>query len=59
MNRENIAKLAMREKQKIADAEEDKRLMKEYRERLDRYFTPKGKGLDGLAVGDLQGCLCG
>lgn len=37
MNRENVAKLAMREKQKIADAEEDKRLMKEYRERLDRY----------------------
>ncbi|CAM9688214.1 unnamed protein product, partial [Ectocarpus sp. 8 AP-2014] len=36
MNRENVAKLAMREKQKIADAEEDKRLMKEYRERLDR-----------------------
>ncbi|CAM9096578.1 unnamed protein product [Hapterophycus canaliculatus] len=36
MNRENIAKLAMREKQKLRDAEEDKRLMKEYEERLDR-----------------------
>ncbi|CAN0570398.1 unnamed protein product, partial [Ectocarpus sp. 12 AP-2014] len=36
MNRENVAKLAMREKKKISDAEEDKRLMQEYRERLDR-----------------------
>jgi len=36
MNRENVAKLAAREKQKIMEAEEDKRLMKEYRERLDR-----------------------
>ena len=36
MNRENVAKLAAREKQKLIDAEEDKRLMKEYRERLDR-----------------------
>lgn len=36
MNRENVAKLAVREKQKLVEAEEDKRLMKEYRERLDR-----------------------
>ena len=36
MNRENVAKLALREKQKIKDAEEDKRLMREYQERLDR-----------------------
>lgn len=36
MNRENVVKLAAREKQKLKDAEEDKRLMKEYQERLDR-----------------------
>eukprot|EP00903_Cladosiphon_okamuranus_P010163 g9623.t1 len=36
MNRENVAKLALREKQKLKEAEEDKRLMKEYQERLDR-----------------------
>lgn len=36
MNRENVAKLAVREEQKLKDAEEDKRLMKEYQERLDR-----------------------
>lgn len=36
MNRENVAKLALREKQKLKDAEEDKRLMKEYQEKLDR-----------------------
>lgn len=59
MNRENVAKLAMREKQKIADAEEDKRLMKEYRERLDGYVVAKGELLDCLAVGGLHGCLCG
>lgn len=36
MNRENVAKLAAREKQKLKDAEEEKRLMEAYRERLDR-----------------------
>lgn len=36
MNRENIAKLAVREKQRLIDAEDDKRLMREYQERLDR-----------------------
>ncbi|CAM9211048.1 unnamed protein product, partial [Scytosiphon promiscuus] len=36
MNRENVAKLAVREQQRLREAEEDKRLMKEYEERLDR-----------------------
>ncbi|CAN0217934.1 unnamed protein product [Pylaiella littoralis] len=44
MNRENIAKLAVRERQKIEDAEEDKRLMKEYQERLDRRDRRGGRG---------------
>lgn len=42
MNRENVAKLAAREKQKLIDAEEDKRLMKEYQERLDRRERKRG-----------------
>ena len=36
MNRENESKLAMREQQRLLDVEEDKRLMREYEERLDR-----------------------
>ena len=36
MYRENIAKLAERERQKALEAEEDRRLMEEYRKKLDR-----------------------
>lgn len=36
MQRENVAKIIVQEKRKILEAEEDKRLMREYQERLDR-----------------------
>lgn len=36
MHRENEAKLIAQEKQKLLDADEDRRLMREYQERLDR-----------------------
>lgn len=37
MRRENDAKLIVREQQKRLEVEEDKRLMREYHERLDRH----------------------
>lgn len=36
MHRENNAKLLAREQQKVADEAEDRRLMREYQEKLDR-----------------------
>ena len=36
LQRENIAKRAERERQKALTAEEEKRLMREYKEKLDR-----------------------
>lgn len=55
MNRENVAKLALREKQKLKDAEEDKRLMKEYQERLDR--QEREGCLPGVRLGKRSCCL--
>lgn len=37
LQRENIIKRAERERQKAQAAEEEKRLMQEYKEKLDRY----------------------